>query len=63
MIPYGTRYMAEAKTAITKIQELLLFAKVEANLPAPPQPNVAISFKESTFEWDQAEPSENFLIG
>ena len=52
--------MAESKAAISKIQELLLFAKAEANLPPPTQPNVVVCFKDATFSWDQAESSMIF---
>ncbi|KAH7719900.1 CBN-MRP-5 protein [Aphelenchoides avenae] len=55
MIPYGIRHLAEARSAIVKIQELLLFPKCEKDVPTPVQPNVAIALKNASFSWDAAE--------
>lgn len=59
MIPYGTRYIGEASTAIKKIQELLLFPKYETNIPAPNAANMAITMKNSTFSWDICPQTSN----
>ncbi|CAD5234455.1 unnamed protein product [Bursaphelenchus xylophilus] len=55
MIPYGARYLAEARVAITKIQSLLLFSKYQQNLAAEAQSHHAIALKEATFTFDEAE--------
>jgi len=56
----GMRYLAEARSAITRIQELLLFPKYESSIPLP-QPTsptdsnqIAISMSNSSFSWDVA---------
>lgn len=58
MIPYGMRYLAESRSAITKIQELLLFSKYDNNVPTPSASNVAISLKNATFVWDNTSDEQ-----
>lgn len=55
MIPYGTRYLAESRSAIKRIEELLLFAKhdfVSPSAQQPMDPQVAIQIKSAHFKWD-----------
>uniref|UniRef100_A0A8R1TR26 Uncharacterized protein n=1 Tax=Onchocerca volvulus TaxID=6282 RepID=A0A8R1TR26_ONCVO len=52
MVPYGSRYFAEAFAALKKIQELLLYPEYDQQIPLCQDPNIAIQFKSATFLWD-----------
>lgn len=67
MIPYGMRYLAESRSAIKKIQDLLLIPKYDNNIPTNNTFNVAVLLKNASFVWDnveeeQLETSKLFLI-
>uniref|UniRef100_A0A914WGG6 Uncharacterized protein n=1 Tax=Plectus sambesii TaxID=2011161 RepID=A0A914WGG6_9BILA len=53
MIPYGSRYLAEAVVALRRVQELLLFTEVDKQIPRPTNPLVAVEFKNAAFSWDE----------
>ncbi|EYC42852.1 hypothetical protein Y032_0515g2785 [Ancylostoma ceylanicum] len=59
MIPYGSRYLAEAVVAIRRIQQILLYEQWEAIQPHTQDQNIALRFKNATFTWNppSAEPS------
>ncbi|VDK77147.1 unnamed protein product [Litomosoides sigmodontis] len=52
MIPYGSRYCAEAFTALKRIQELLLYPVYDQQIPFCQDANIAVQFKNATFLWD-----------
>uniref|UniRef100_A0A915PRN9 Uncharacterized protein n=1 Tax=Setaria digitata TaxID=48799 RepID=A0A915PRN9_9BILA len=53
MIPYGSRYCAEAFAALKRIQELLLYPEYDQQIPFCQDANIAIQFKNATFLWDE----------
>lgn len=55
MIPYGSRYLAEASQSIRKIQKMLLYPVYDEALPMPRTRDVAISLKNAKFVWDVVE--------
>ncbi|WKY15179.1 hypothetical protein Q1695_000569 [Nippostrongylus brasiliensis] len=57
MIPYGSRYLAEAIVAIRRIQEILLLEQWEPVQPHAQDQNIAIRFHQASFTWSpqQAE--------
>ncbi|TKR81617.1 hypothetical protein L596_015460 [Steinernema carpocapsae] len=58
MIPYGSRYMAEAVVALRRITALLLLPKVDAAIPPPVDPSVALHIQSPQLLWDQNDPEE-----
>lgn len=52
MIPYGSRYCAEAIVALRRIQELLLYPEYDIHIPPAQDPSIAIQFKNASFTWD-----------
>lgn len=59
MIPYGSRYCAEAFVALKKIQELLLYPEYDQQIPFCQDANIAVQFKNATFLWDN---KSNFCL-
>ncbi|VDN45727.1 unnamed protein product [Gongylonema pulchrum] len=59
MIPYGTRYCAEALVALRRIQEIFLLPEYDQQIPVCKDANIAIHFKNATFLWD--EKGRDFL--
>ncbi|KAL3072338.1 hypothetical protein niasHT_034538 [Heterodera trifolii] len=64
MIPYGIRYLAEAKQALTKIEALLLFDPYDAEpqtaaLSPAAATDIVIQMKQCTFAWDEAETEQD----
>ncbi|KAK6061463.1 ABC transporter, ATP-binding protein [Cooperia oncophora] len=59
MIPYGSRYLAEALVAVRRIQEILLYDQWEPVQPHAQDQNIAIRFYHATFAWNppSAEPT------
>uniref|UniRef100_A0AC34GNF9 ABC transmembrane type-1 domain-containing protein n=1 Tax=Panagrolaimus sp. ES5 TaxID=591445 RepID=A0AC34GNF9_9BILA len=55
MIPYGSRYLAEASQSIRKIQKMLLYPVYDDALSLPKTRDVAMSFKNAKFVWDVVE--------
>uniref|UniRef100_A0A914Z986 Uncharacterized protein n=1 Tax=Panagrolaimus superbus TaxID=310955 RepID=A0A914Z986_9BILA len=55
MIPYGSRYLAEASQSIRKIQKMLLYPVYDDSLSLPRTRDVAVSFKNVKFSWDIVE--------
>ncbi|ETN84993.1 ABC transporter transmembrane region [Necator americanus] len=53
MIPYGSRYLAEAIVAIRRIQEILLSEQWEGVQPHTQDQNVAIRFRSATLTWSR----------
>lgn len=51
MIPYGSRYCAEAYVALQRIKEIILMPEYEIAFPAPGDPSLAIDFHNATFTW------------
>ncbi|GMT32386.1 hypothetical protein PFISCL1PPCAC_23683, partial [Pristionchus fissidentatus] len=51
MIPYGSRYLAEAIVALRRIQEILESSQWEGPAPTPADPNTALKIKNATFAW------------
>uniref|UniRef100_A0A8R1YJA7 ABC transporter ATP-binding protein n=1 Tax=Pristionchus pacificus TaxID=54126 RepID=A0A8R1YJA7_PRIPA len=75
MIPYGSRYLAEAVVALRRIQEVLESSQWEGPAPTPSNPVTAIKMKNATFAWtnqgaetpsnDESAPadvSDHFLL-
>ncbi|VDK17784.1 unnamed protein product [Anisakis simplex] len=58
MIPYGSRYCAEAVVALRRIQELLLFPEYDQHIPPAQDPSVAIEFKNASFAWDDKDDKD-----
>ncbi|MCP9264913.1 Multidrug resistance-associated protein 5 [Dirofilaria immitis] len=52
MIPYGSRYCAEAFAALKRIQELLLYPEYDQQIPFCQDANIAVQFRNTTFLWD-----------
>ncbi|CAD5229343.1 unnamed protein product [Bursaphelenchus okinawaensis] len=57
MIPYGARYLAEARVAISRIQALLLFDKYQHGL-SETQTQYAVALKDAYFSFDENEKAE-----
>uniref|UniRef100_F1KQ57 Multidrug resistance-associated protein 5 n=1 Tax=Ascaris suum TaxID=6253 RepID=F1KQ57_ASCSU len=55
MIPYGSRYCAEAIVALRRIQELLLYPEYDIHIPPAQDPSIAIQFKNASFTWDDKD--------
>ncbi|VDM45337.1 unnamed protein product, partial [Toxocara canis] len=55
MIPYGSRYCAEAVVALRRIQELLLFPEYDMHIPPAADASIAIQFKNASFAWDDKD--------
>lgn len=51
MIPYGSRYLAEAIVALRRIQALLLLNDFNKSIRAPADPDLAILFSDATLTW------------
>lgn len=51
MIPYGTRYLAEATVAVSRIQEIMEYEQWEPVQPRLHHQNIAIRFNQATFTW------------
>ncbi|KAJ1347866.1 Multidrug resistance-associated protein 5 [Parelaphostrongylus tenuis] len=51
MIPYGSRYLAEAVVAIRRIQEIMLYEQWEPVQSHLHDQNIAIRFNQATFTW------------
>lgn len=51
MIPYGSRYMAEAAVALRRITAVLQMESFDNQIPMTRDSNVAVSFKNATFQW------------
>uniref|UniRef100_A0A158R5R5 ABC transmembrane type-1 domain-containing protein n=1 Tax=Syphacia muris TaxID=451379 RepID=A0A158R5R5_9BILA len=58
MIPYGSRYCAEAAVALRRIQELLLYPEYDSQIPVPQDNSIALQFQNSLFTWH----SEGILL-
>jgi len=55
MIPYGSRYLAEASQSIRKIQEMLNYPTFDQQIPHPKNYDIAIQMKGAKFVWDTVE--------
>ena len=55
MIPYGSRYLAEASQSIRKIQEMLNYPTFDQQIPHPKNYDTAIQMKNAKFIWDTVE--------
>lgn len=51
MIPYGSRYCAEAVVALRRMQELLLYPEYDSQVSVPQDNSVAVQFQNSLFTW------------
>ncbi|KAE9419361.1 hypothetical protein Angca_002423, partial [Angiostrongylus cantonensis] len=51
MIPYGSRYLAEAFVAIRRIQDIMQYEQWEPVQPHLHDQNIAIRFNQATFTW------------
>lgn len=58
MIPYGSRYLAEAIVAVRRIQEILLYEQYEPVQPHAQDQNIAIRFNHASFTWTP-QPAES----
>lgn len=52
MIPYGSRYCAEAYVALKRIQEILEYPEYDNQIPVCQDSNFSVQFKNATFCWD-----------
>uniref|UniRef100_A0AAF5PL34 ABC transporter n=1 Tax=Wuchereria bancrofti TaxID=6293 RepID=A0AAF5PL34_WUCBA len=52
MVPYGSRYCAEAFASLKRIQELLLYPEYDQQIPFCQDAKIAVQFKNATFFWD-----------
>uniref|UniRef100_A0A7E4VUH3 Multidrug resistance-associated protein 5 n=1 Tax=Panagrellus redivivus TaxID=6233 RepID=A0A7E4VUH3_PANRE len=58
MIPYGSRYLAEALQSVRKIQAMLLSPTFDPAIPMPRTRDIAIQMKNARFVWDIVEPEK-----
>ncbi|PIO67444.1 ABC transporter, ATP-binding protein [Teladorsagia circumcincta] len=59
MIPYGSRYLAEALVAVRRIQEILLYDQWEPVQPHAQDQNIAIRFHHATYMWSPPSAESN----
>jgi hypothetical protein len=54
MIPYGSRYLAEAIVALRRIQALLVLKEFDHVIPIPADHSLAVQLRKATLVWEKS---------